>query len=46
MKQPEPTHFQKYRKYLNMLEEDDDGFPRVSELSLRLEQDRLMDESR
>ena len=29
-----------------MLEEDDGSFPRVSELSMRLEQDRMMDESR
>ena len=29
-----------------MLEEEDDQFPRVSELSMRLEQDRMMDESR
>ena len=46
MKQPEPTHFQKYKKYMNMLDEDDGSFPRVSELSMRLEQDRMMDESR
>ena len=29
-----------------MLEEEDGSFPRVSELSMRLEQDRMMDESR
>ena len=29
-----------------MLDEDDGSFPRVSELSMRLEQDRMMDESR
>mgnify|MGYP000880577743 CR=1 FL=1 len=46
MKEPEPTHSQKYRKYMNMIEEDDGSFPRVSELSMRLEQDRLMEESR
>ena len=46
MKQPEPTHFQKYKKYMNMIDEDDGSFPRVSELSMRLEQDRMMDESR
>ena len=46
MKQPEPTHFQKYKKYMNMLDEEDGSFPRVSELSMRLEQDRMMDESR
>ena len=43
---PEPTQWQKYKKYMNMLEEDDGSFPRVSELSLRLEQDRLMKESK
>ena len=43
---PEPTHFQKYKKYMNMIEEDDGSFPRVSELSMRLEQDRMMEESR
>ena len=37
LKQPEPTHWQKYKKYMNMLEEDDGSFPRVSELSMRLE---------
>ena len=45
-KQPEPTHWQKYKKYMSMLEEDDGSFPRVSELSMRLEQDRRLDESR
>lgn len=29
-----------------MLEEEDGSFPRVSELSMRLEQDRMMEESR
>ena len=46
LKQTEPGQFQKYKKYINMLEEDDGSFPRVSELSIRLEQDRMMDESR
>ena len=44
--QPEPTHYQKYKKYMNMIEEDDGSFPRVSELSLRLEQDKMLEESR
>lgn len=37
IKNPEPTHYQKYRKYMSMIEEDDGSFPRVSELSLRIE---------
>ncbi len=32
--------------YMNMLEEDDGSFPRVSELSLRLEQENKLKESR
>ena len=42
----EPTRWEKYTKYMSMLEEDDGSFPRVSELSMRIEQDRMAKESR
>ena len=43
MKEPEPTNLKKYKKYMNMMEEGNGTCPRVSELSIRLEQDRLKD---
>lgn len=42
----EPTQWQKYKTYMNMFDEDDGTFPRVSELSLRFEADRLYEESK
>ena len=33
----EPNQWEKYTKYMSMLEEDDGSFPRVSELSMRIE---------
>lgn len=42
----EPTQWQKYKTYMNMFEEDDGTFPRVSELSLRFEADRIYEESK
>ena len=44
--QPEKTQWQKYKTYMNLIEEDDGTFPRVSELSLRFEADRLVEESK
>lgn len=45
-KQPEPTSDLKYKKYMSLVEESVNGgsFPRVSELSVRLEQDRRREE--
>ena len=37
---PSPTQWEKYTKYMSLLEEDDGSFPRVSELSMRIEMDR------
>jgi Asp-tRNA(Asn)/Glu-tRNA(Gln) amidotransferase C subunit len=46
IRQDEPTQWQKYKLYMNMLEEDDGTFPRVSELSIRLEQEQMFQESK
>ena len=37
---PQPGHVQKYRKFMQLLEENGDTMPRVSELSRRIEDDK------